>query len=83
MCIFVNSTSPNPYLYCFIFQADNKIITNQNQTKMSKENQKTYSAPTIEVLNARIESGFEGSVTPVPEPNQLEQPEQGENILWG
>lgn len=50
---------------------------------MSKEKQKTYSAPTIEVLNARIERGFEGSVTPVPEPNQLEQPEQGENILWG
>jgi len=51
---------------------------------MTREHQKTYSAPTIEVLNARIERGFEGSVTPAPEePNQIEQPEQGEDLLWG
>lgn len=83
MCIFVSNTNLEPYLYRIIFQADNKIITNQNQTKMTREHQKTYSAPTIEVLNARIERGFEGSVTPAPEPNQLEQPEQGENLRWG
>lgn len=83
MCIFAYSTSPEPYLYRIIFQADNKNITNQNQTKMTREHQKNYSAPTIEVLNARIERGFEGSATPAPDPNQLEQPEQGEDLLWG
>ena len=41
---------------------------------MSKEKQKTYSAPTIEVLNARIERGFEGSVTPFPNPTNSNNP---------